>query len=453
MADQRSTTGVTPASDPQRSVRPTPPGGPSGMDLKPKPEPTRRVSKRGGMIVMGVLLVIVTLIVYGIFTRGKGPLANEPHAKAKRLGAATATGDQVADNLLKQSKNRKGDDSNTDSTDDLKAPPLSSRVKPGMNGPQRQQAATHVLSAAEQAREQAYKEEEEARNAPMGINGASNSGGLAGGARTASNSLVDALKNDAALASLLRGVESGGGGPSDGAPAPPAQGDDQNKQNDKENFLARTRAHPDDMYLKSSRVNPLTRYEIKAGWDIPATLEQMVNSDLPGEIKALVRSNVYDTATGRYLLIPQGSRLIGTYSHRVAYGQRGIQVIWTRLIYPDGASINLQGMIGQDAQGQSGFRDQVDNHYARLISFAILTSAFSAGIELSQNQQTSSFAYPSTSQIATQALGQQLGELGMEVTRRNLDIQPTIKIRVGYRFNVRVNKDIAFEEPYTPISN
>jgi len=451
MADERKPTGATPASDPQRPVRPTPPGGPSGMDLNPKPEPTRRVSKRGGMIVMGVLLVIVTLIVYGIFTRGKGPLAKEPQTKAKRLGAATATGDQVADNLLKQSKNRKSDDSDTDNTDDLKAPPLSSRLKPGSNGPQRQQAAAHVLSPAQQAREQAYKEEEEARNAPMGINGASRNGGLLGGAQTASNSLVDALKNDAALASLLHGAEGGAGGGSGGAP--PVQVDDPNKQNDKEDFLARARAHPEDMYLKSSRVNPLARYEIKAGWDIPATLEQMVNSDLPGEIKALVRSNVYDTATGRYLLIPQGSRLIGTYNHRVAYGQRGIQVIWTRLIYPDGTSINLQGMMGQDAPGQSGFRDQVDNHYARLIGFAILTSAFSAGIELSQNQQTSSFAYPSTSQIATQALGQQLGELGMEVTRRNLDIQPTIKIRVGYRFNVRVNKDIAFEEPYSPISN
>ena len=452
MADERKPTGATPGADSQRPVRPTPPGGPSGMDLNPKPEPTRRVSKRGGMIVMGVLLVIVTLIVYGIFTRGKGPLAKEPQTKAKRLGAATVTGDQMADNLLKQSKNHKGDDSDIDNTDDLKAPPLSSRVKPGSNSPQRQQAAAQVLSPAQLAREQAYKEEEAARNAPMGINGASSSsGGLLGGAQTASNSLADALKNDAALGSLLRGGEGGAGGNSAGAP--PAQGDDQNKQNDKENFLARTRAHPEDTYLKSSRVDPLARYEIKAGWDIPATLEQMVNSDLPGEIKALVRSNVYDTATGRYLLIPQGSRLIGTYNHRVAYGQRGIQVIWTRLIYPDGTSINLQGMIGQDAQGQSGFRDQVDNHYARLIGFALLTSAFSAGIELSQNQQSSSFAYPSTSQIATQALGQQLGELGMEVTRRNLDIQPTIKIRVGYRFNVRVNKDIAFEEPYSPISN
>jgi len=450
MADARKPTGETPASDPQRPVRPTPPGGPSGMDLNPKPEPTRRVSKRGGMIVMGVLLVIVTLIVYGIFTRGKGPLAKEPQTKAKRLGAATATGDQMADNLLKQSKNRKGDDSDTDNTDDLKAPPLSSRVKPGSNGPQRQQTAAQVLSPAQQAREQAYKEEQEARNAPMGINGASHSGGLLGGAQNASSSLVDALKDNASLASLLRGAAGSAGSP--GEAAPPLQ-DDQNKQNDKDGFLEKTRAHPEDMYLKSSRVNPLGRYEIKAGWDIPATLEQAVNSDLPGEIKALVRSNVYDTASGRYLLIPQGSRLIGTYNHRVAYGQNAVQVIWTRLIYPDGTSINLQGMIGQDAQGQSGFRDKVDNHYARLIGFALLTSAFSAGIELSQNQSSSSFAYPSTSQIATQALGQQLGELGMEVTRRNLNIQPTIKIRIGYRFNVRVNKDIAFEEPYSPISN
>jgi type IV secretion system protein VirB10 len=424
------------------------------MDLNPKPDPTRRVSKRGGMIVMGVLLVIVTLIVYGIFTRGKGPLAKEPQTKAKRLGAAIATGDQVAENLLKQSKNRKGDDSDTRNTDELKAPPLSSRVKPGASGPQRQQTRPQVLSAAQQAREEAYREEEEARNAPMGIHGASGRGGLLGGAQNPSNSLGDALKSDAALASLLRGTEGGAGGSGgSGSGVPSPQGEDQNKQSDKENFLARTRAHPEDMYLKSSRVNPLTRYEIKAGWDIPATLEQKANSDLPGEIKALVRSNVYDTATGRYLLIPQGSYLIGTYNHRVAYGQKRIQVIWTRLIYPDTTSINLVGMIGQDAEGQAGFADQVDNHYARLIGGALLTSAFSAGIELSQNQQTSSFAYPSTSQIATQALGRQLGELGMEVTRRNLDIQPTIKIRVGYRFNVRVNKDIAFEEPYSPISN
>ena|SRR5436309_257326 len=78
-----------------------------------------------------------------------------------------------------------------------------------------------------------------------------------------------------------------------------------------------------------------------AGWEIPAVLEQSLNSDLPGEIKALVMSNVYDTATGRYLLILQGSRLIGQYDARVAYGQDGVQVVWNRIIFPDASSIDL----------------------------------------------------------------------------------------------------------------
>ena len=84
---------------------------------------------------------------------------------------------------------------------------------------------------------------------------------------------------------------------------------------------------------------------------------------MTGEIKALVRENVYDTATGRYLLIPQGARLVGAYDSRVGYGQNGIQVVWSRLIFPDGSSVNLEGMAGQDASGDSGLRHDVDNHY------------------------------------------------------------------------------------------
>ena len=103
----------------------------------------------------------------------------------------------------------------------------------------------------------------------------------------------------------------------------------QNMQDAKERFLARARAGVGDNYLNSTRTKPVGPYEIKAGWDIPAVLEQALNSDLPGEIKALVRENVYDTATGKYLLIPQGARLVGTYDSRVAYGQDGIQVVWT----------------------------------------------------------------------------------------------------------------------------
>ena len=224
----------------------------------------------------------------------------------------------------------------------------------------------------------------------------------------------------------------------------------QNEQERKQAFIEQTRGRAVNNYLKSTRTPPLGKYEVKMGWDIPAILEQGINSDLPGEVKALVRSNVYDTATGKYLLIPQGSRMVGVYDSQIAYGQNRLQVIWTRIIYPDGSSINLDGMMGQDIQGMAGFHDKVDNHYKRLIGSALLTSAFAAGIELSQRQNTSLLTTPTAGQTASAAVGQQLGELGSEITRKNLSIQPTIKVPVGYRFNVRVNRDILFDAPYTP---
>jgi type IV secretion system protein VirB10 len=152
------------------------------------------------------------------------------------------------------------------------------------------------------------------------------------------------------------------------------------------------------------------------------------------------------------LLIPQGARLLGTYNSQVTYGQKGLQVIWTRIIFPDGSAVDLDGMVGNDAKGNSGFRFDVDNHYKRLVGMALLTSLFAAGIEISQRRDNSSvLTTPTAGQAATAAVGQQLGELGVEVTRRNLNVQPTIKIPIGYRFNVRVNRDMLFEAPYEPV--
>ena len=147
-------------------------------------------------------------------------------------------------------------------------------------------------------------------------------------------------------------------------------------------FIEQARGRAANNYLKSTRTPSLGKYEVKMGWDIPAILEQGINSDLPGEVKALVRTNVYDTATGKYLLIPQGSRLVGVYDSQITYGQSRLLVVWSRIIYPDGSSINLDGMMGQDIQGMAGFHDQVDNHYKRLVGAALLTSAFAAGISL-----------------------------------------------------------------------
>ena len=120
--------------------------------------------------------------------------------------------------------------------------------------------------------------------------------------------------------------------------------DEQNLQSQKEGFLDKARlGNVREDYLKFTRTAPMSRFEIKAGWEIPAVLEQALNSDLPGELKALVMSNVYDTASGLYLLIPQGSRLIGGYNSRLSYGQNGVQVAWSRIIFPDASTIDLQG--------------------------------------------------------------------------------------------------------------
>jgi type IV secretion system protein VirB10 len=108
-------------------------------------------------------------------------------------------------------------------------------------------------------------------------------------------------------------------------------------------------------------------------------------------------------------------------------------------------------MIGQDAKGQSGLRYAVNHHYGRLVGFAVLTSLFSAGFQLSQNRPGSILAQPNAGQVIAGAVGQEVSQVGVEITRRNLNVQPTIKVPAGYRFNVRVSWDIVFDAPYSPL--
>ena len=224
----------------------------------------------------------------------------------------------------------------------------------------------------------------------------------------------------------------------------PEQRTDYERQNDQQQKagLRSAARHCRSEYLGSTRKPALGKYEIKAGWLIPAVLEQQLNSDLPGLIRALVRENVYDSATGGYILVPAGSTLVGIYNSHVGYGQNALQAVWRRIIFPDGSSLSLGGFEGDDNTGAAGFRDQVDNHWGRILSGALLTSLFSAGIELSQGTNSSVLQSPSVGQQVGQAVGQQVGQLGVEVTRRNLNIQPTIVVRPGYRFFVRVEKDL-----------
>jgi type IV secretion system protein VirB10 len=194
---------------------------------------------------------------------------------------------------------------------------------------------------------------------------------------------------------------------------------------------------------------PRTAFELRAGFVVPATLISGINSDLPGQIVAQVAQNVYDTPTGRYLLLPQGSRLIGSYSSDVAYGQARVLVAWQRIVFPDGKAMDIGAMPGADGAGHAGFSDKTNNHYFRLFGSALLMSAVTAGITYSQRQNDNSYRNaPTASSALSEALGQQLGQVTAQLIAKNMNIAPTLEIRPGYRFNVIVVKDLTFSKPY-----
>lgn len=202
-------------------------------------------------------------------------------------------------------------------------------------------------------------------------------------------------------------------------------------------------------YLPATLQNPRSPYEIKTGTLIPAILISGINSDLPGPITAQVRENVFDSIAGRYLLIPQGSRLQGIYDSAIAYGQQRVLIAWQRLIFPNGQSLELAGMPGVDVSGYAGFKDKANNHYQRLFGSAILMSMISAGLQLSQPQQSNDNNQPSVNQVLAQNVGISLSQTTDQLLRKNLNIQPTLEIRPGYLFNISVTQDILFGQGFS----
>ena len=210
-------------------------------------------------------------------------------------------------------------------------------------------------------------------------------------------------------------------------------------------------ANGGDRWKLDSQVEPpRSPFELRAGFVIPATLISGINSELPGQIMGQVSANVYDTPTGKHLLIPQGSRLVGAYSSDVVYGQSRVLVAWQRIVFPDGKALDLGSMPGADSAGYAGFADQVNNHYLRIFGSALLMSGVVAGVTYTQqqNQQQTVTGTVSAQQTMSAALGQQLGQVAAQMISKNLSIAPTLEIRPGYRFNVVVVKDLTFSKPY-----
>lgn len=415
-------------------------GPDSSPDLLARPPSrgrgVRRLNRLPLFIAIGLGLTVLLLLVYTASTRGQRANSGASDTKGNTGAVTSSTPPELADEqssgVIAPAIVGPTIDPTTGATIGTGAPVTQQVVvRQRPPNPYEQDWARYQQQRVQlaQAREERYLS---ALNAPSGVQFTSSQTGAAGSA--------GAGLDGAGLAS------AGGTSPAASGAATAAAGQDNdaefNGQGSKRDFLRAKAAESN--YSPAMRTAVVSPYEMKAGTVIPAVMIGGINSDLPGQIIAQVSENVFDTKTGRHLLIPQGSRLVGTYDNSVTMGQSRVLVAWNRVIFPDASSLDLNMMPGADQGGYAGFHDRVNNHYGKVFGSALMLSLFSAGIQVSQ-PQARGFDNESYGQTIGGAVGQQLGNAGQQIMQRNLRIQPTLQIRPGYRFNVSVTKDMIVE--------
>ena len=231
-----------------------------------------------------------------------------------------------------------------------------------------------------------------------------------------------------------------------GYPLLPPAGPDPSGAREKQTFTAQSGDLGASDTLAATVRDPLSPYLVTAGDVIDCVAQGGEDSDTPGQFVGRVSRNVYDSATGRFLLIPQNAKVIGAYDTVVTNGQTRIPTVITRIIFPDSSSIPIGAMPAADQAGFAGLHDQVDTHLWEKFSNAVLLAGASAGIQISQGTGQNSNGY-NAQQIGAAAIGQQFGELGQEYARSGLSIPNTLRIRNGYNFVIQVTKDMVLR-PY-----
>jgi type IV secretion system protein VirB10 len=227
---------------------------------------------------------------------------------------------------------------------------------------------------------------------------------------------------------------------------------DPNGQDGKGNFLRGTDGGGSltpQGYSANLPVPQQFPYELKAGTLIPGILITGINSDLPGNVLAQVSENVWDTATGKYVLIPKGTRILGVYDSRVTFGQRRVLLVWNRLIFPNGTTLNISGSPGIDQAGYSGLSGRVNEHWGTMLKTALFASVFVAGAEIVYDRDSGGNGEnKSPSDAAAESLAGSILDMGTKIMNRAADIQPTITVRPGEKMGIFVQQDVVFPFPY-----
>jgi type IV secretion system protein VirB10 len=398
---------------------------PEALEIRGRPRPVARLSRKALVALLGVS---ATLVLGGTLwalrppakkTAGQELYSTDRRALAEGLdalpkdygaiGASTGTGPGVP---------RLGPplpgDLGRPILNAMESGRLAPEDVPALGAPSKADAL-----AADQARQQAVKSAQDAIGS--GLFSASDT-------RAGTTAIVGSAVGGDAAALIQTPPQSGSGGGV--LTAAPAGGSGAASLSRHEAFASL--AGDQTTVSAHSLEPPPSPYAVMAGTTIEAALVTGLDSDLPGQIIASVTKPVFDTVTGRILLIPQGARLLGTYDSQTAMGETRAMVVWTRLILPDSRSIVLDRLPGTDAQGLAGVTDQVDNHWGRVIGGAALSSLLDVGAELAAPQEDISTSGGGQIVIATRnGVQDTINQVGQELTRRNLDLKPTIKVRPG----------------------
>ncbi|CDW95022.1 MULTISPECIES: TrbI/VirB10 family protein [unclassified Thiomonas] len=429
-----------------------------GMKLKADPKQGKRLSKKSKTLMFGGLTVLSALIILGVATSGNksAPADSASASSTDQVGMSAPPAPSAMQEAAQSSAfTVRGQVAPAGSTPaatasgagDALAHPQGATLQPGQPT-----ALTPAQKYHQWLVDQHYKHleglvlaDQSAHLSETGVGGK----GLMQTATTNQTSPQDLLAlqhqlaqamaqnpqaaNDPNAQSLMAALSRMNGAGMGGAGA---QSGNQGNQG----FLDAQQNKDGNGYLQAAVQPKASNHELFAGSVIPAVLQTGIDSDLPGTITGMVRQTVYDSLNPSVVLIPQGTKIIGAYSSDVAYGQSRVLVAWNRLIFPNGAMIDLKGMSGTDGIGQAGLHDQTDNHYARIFGSAILMSLLGVGAQLSQPQTGNALTTPSASQQAAGALSQQIDTVGTNLLNKNLNIQPTLNIRPGYTFNVLVKR-------------
>ena len=391
---------------------------PDAVALRAQPRPVTRLNRRTLTILTGGLSIAVL---------GATIWSLQPHRRGANDQAELYNVDRV-------SKSEGLDGLPSDYSKLPKVPELGTPL-PGDLGPAIVASQQPTYMPPGHDPEDALRKEAEAAAASSVFFRSGKPGQTAGAAAQATPGAPSAM---AAFDPLAAGPASTAAQPSDPTMV-------QNRQEQKEAFL---KGGSTETRNSGNLQMPSSPYQVMAGTVIAAALVTGIKADLPGDVIATVTEPVYDTATGKFLLIPQGSRILGRYNSQVSYGQSRVQMVWNRIILPDTSSLTLDNLVGTDPAGYAGVEDEVDRHWGRILAGAALTTLLGVGAELAapENRQDGNRIIIA----GRDGLQDSVNQVGQEITRRNMNIQPTLTSRPGLPVRIIVNRDLVLR-PYQPL--